>query len=112
VYNMKSTTSISKSGNGKPPFCEMQSKAVTAYLNLLRLKNYSESTISTYRNWFMFFLGHFPDRKPSEISKNEILDFLTARMETDKWSATVQNQLINAIKFFYEQVVKEQQADI
>lgn len=103
---MKSTTPISKSGRSKAVFSEMQNKAVAAYVNLLRLKNYSESTISTYRNWFMFFLSHFPERKPSEISKNEIMDFLTAWREQGRWSATVQNQLVNAIKFFYEKLLR------
>src|SRR5689334_18916187 len=72
----------------------------------MRLKNYSENTVSNYRNWFFFFLSCFPGRKPSAITKNEILDFLAAFRRSEKWSATSQNQLINSIKFFYEQLLK------
>ena len=80
--------------------------AIEAYIALLKLKNYSESTISVYRNWFTIFLTHFPDRKPSTILKSEIMDFLLAFHNSGKWSATSQNQLINAIKFFYEKLLK------
>lgn len=79
--------------------------ALKAYIELLRLRNYSENTIKNYRNWFLFFIIHFPDRKPSTLSKNEILDFLVAFRNSKSWSATSQNQLINAIKFFYEKLL-------
>lgn len=83
-----------------------QELAIKAYEEMLRLKNYSEHTIRNYRNWFILFLQHFPEDKPSQITRNEILDFLTAFRKSDKWSATSQNQLINAIKFFYEKLLE------
>jgi site-specific recombinase XerD len=55
---------------------------------------------------FTFFLSCFPNRKPSTITKNEILDFLAAFRKSKSWSATAQNQLINSIKFFYEQLLR------
>jgi site-specific recombinase XerD len=58
-----------------------------------------------YKNWFGIFLRSFPGRKPSTITKNEIMEFLTEYKKSDRWSATTQNQLINAIKFFYEKVI-------
>jgi integrase/recombinase XerD len=84
----------------------VQQTALKAYVELLRLKNYSENTIKNYRNWFAVFLSCFPARKPSTINKNEILDFLAAFRKRESWSATSQNQLINSIKFFYEQLLK------
>ncbi len=80
--------------------------AIQAYVEMLRLKNYSVNTIRNYANWFAYFLRYFPDRKPSRISKNEILDFLVRFRNSSKWSATTQNQLINAIKFFYEHLLR------
>jgi integrase/recombinase XerD len=85
---------------------DVQQKALAAYVELLRLKNYSPNTIKNYRNWFILFLQFFPDRKPSSITKNQVLDFLVAFRNSKKWSATSQNQLINAIKFFFEQLLK------
>ncbi len=82
-----------------------QTLAIRAYLEMLRLKNYSDHTIRNYRNWLILFLRHFPGHKPSAITKNEILDFLAAFRKSEKWSATSQNQMINAIKFFYEKLL-------
>ena len=84
---------------------EVQQKALAAYIAMLKLKNYSTNTILVYRNWFLFFLVHFPNHKPSSILKVEIMDFLVAFCNSSKWSATTQNQLINAIKFFYEKLL-------
>jgi len=83
-----------------------QSLAINAYEELLKLRNYSPQTIKTYTNWFQLFLRAFPEHKPSTITKQEILAFLLRHKNSQKWSATSQNQLINAIKFFYEHVLK------
>lgn len=42
------------------PFNEMQVSAINAYISLLKLKNYADNTIKTYRNWFLIFLKNFP----------------------------------------------------
>ena len=89
------------------PKSNFHSAALQAYVELLRLKNYSNNTLINYRNWFLYFLKHFPDRKPSTITKSEIMDFLVHFRKGNKWSATTQNQLINAIKFFYEKLLKQ-----
>lgn len=81
--------------------------ALYAYTHLMKLKNYSPNTIKNYSNWFYFFLKHFPDRKASTITRNEILNFLVLYRNSHKWSATTQNQLINAIKFFYEKLLNK-----
>ncbi len=88
------------------PISKIQQLALQAYIEMLRLRNYSENTIRNYQNWFLIFLRHFPERKPSEINKNEIMDFLVKFRNSPKWSATSQNQLVNAIKYFYEQLLK------
>jgi len=80
--------------------------ALKTYEDLLTLKNYSPRTIKTYTNWFVLFLRAFPDHKPSTITKQEILSFLLERRNNQSLSATSQNQLINAIKFFFENVLK------
>lgn len=75
----------------------MQHLALEAYANQLRLKIYSANTLNTYSTWFTTFLTHFPGRKPSGISKPEIMEFLVSYRNSNRWSATVQNQLINSI---------------
>ena len=72
---------------------------------MLRLKNYSPNTIHNYQNNFLRFLHRFPHHKPSSITKSEILQYLVQYRSEQNWSATIQNQKINAIKFFYEKVL-------
>lgn len=86
-------------GNG------IQRLALQAFIEMLRLKNYSNNTITTYKYWFIYFMRYFGHRKPSTITKYEIMDFLVAFKNNPKWSATTQNQLINSIKFFFEKVL-------
>ena len=80
--------------------------ALQAYIDLLRLKNYSPNTIKTYKSLFITFLNNFPDHKPSTITKFQIMDFMLRLRNKTGWSSTQQNQLINAIKFFYEKLLK------
>lgn len=84
----------------------MQILATNTCVELMRLKNYSSNTIINYRNWLLYFFEYFKYKKPSHITKSEIMDFLVHYRNSKKWSASTQNQLINAIKFFYEQLLK------
>jgi integrase/recombinase XerD len=89
------------------PSCDYHSFAFKAYVEQLRLMNYSENTIKNYSNWFLYFLRAFPDRKPSGITYNEIMIFLNKFRNGKSWSATSQNQLINSVKFFYEKILNQ-----
>jgi site-specific recombinase XerD len=80
--------------------------ALEAYVALMKLKNFSEATITVYRSLFTTFLTHFPAHKPSAITKHEVMEFLLTYRNSRKWSATIQNQFVSAIKFFYEGVLK------
>jgi len=104
----RDATAVNKKADKEKPVPQSHSHraAIDAYVALLKLKNYSPNTIRNYSNWFLVFLQHFPGRKPSSITRSEILDFLYAYRQSNKWSATVQNQLINAIKFFYEKLLQ------
>ncbi len=84
----------------------MQLKALAAYLALIDLKRYSPATRRSYGTAFRYFLSGFPGRKPSVISKAEIMDWLLRQQKVHDWSGSYQNLMINAIKFFYEQLLK------
>ncbi len=86
---------------------KIQQLAIAAYIETLRLRNYSDNTIKNYRNHFIPFLLYFENKKPSLITKNEIMDYLVMLRRKENWSSTHQNQVINSIKFFYEQVLKQ-----
>ncbi len=75
--------------------------------NLLR-KRYSPNTIKIYQTYFKDFIIYFRDRKLTEIGNSQINDYIVNLIKTKKISYSQQNQRINAIKFYYEQILKQE----
>ena len=75
------------------------------YLEKLKNRRYSLNTISTYTSLFKSFMQHFHPKAPSFITEQEIKNYLLREVERRKLSYSTQNQIINAIKFYYEQVL-------
>ena len=73
------------------------------YCQFIALKRYSSATLKNYRGAFQLFLAHHAPRLPLELSKQDVLDYLAGRVAAGI-SEAYQNTLINAIKFYYEQV--------
>ena len=71
------------------------------------LKRYSQNTIKTYSSCFLKFMQFFKDKKLEAISKEEIKKFILYLIRQKKVSPSTQNQYINAIKFYYEKVLKQ-----
>lgn len=84
---------------------QMHSSAMKAYLETLVLKNYSVNTVKNYRNHFQAFLAEHKYCRPSEITKKQVLKYLY-NSAGKKSGASEMNQKVNAIKFFYEKVLK------
>ncbi|MPQ47171.1 tyrosine-type recombinase/integrase [Marinifilum sp. N1E240] len=75
------------------------------YLEKLERLRYSESTIRTYSKYMRDFCTVFKDANLSEIGIDEINEYLHHQVQNDIISISQQNQLINAIKFYYEKVL-------
>jgi integrase/recombinase XerD len=71
----------------------------------MTLKRMSISTIKTYKNGFAQFLKFYDDIHPENITKEQIIQYLLYRIQTDKISESIQNNFINAIKCYYEFVL-------
>ena len=78
----------------------------TEYSELLIRKRYSQSTINTYKSYFLQFIKYFLDRNPESIMPHEINAYILDLIESRHISASQQNQIINAIKFYYEKVLE------
>ncbi len=76
-----------------------------AYLEKLTLRRYSWSTVKTYKTLFRDFINYYPTRPVDEITEKEILAYLRFLVQERGISGSYQNQVINAIKFYYEQVL-------
>jgi len=70
------------------------------------LKGYSKATHSSYRSCMIRFLTFFESRDLVSITKEEIEGFVGHLISKYKISENMQNQMINAIKFYYEQVLE------
>ncbi len=72
----------------------------------LVLKQYSDSSIQVYKKMFIVFLGKFMHRNLKEVTKEDIEGFVYELIKKSKISESYQNQLINAIKAYYEHALK------
>ncbi len=73
---------------------------------MLVLKRYSYNTLKSYRSIFRDFLGFLAGRHPADAAKEDILRYMEIRIRENKWSESTQNTAINALKFYYEKVLK------
>ena len=80
-------------------------KLPEAYYDMLDQKRYSESTKSTYINYFKDFLRYFKNQNLNDITTEQINQYLLELIRKEKISDSQQNQRINSIKFYYEKVI-------
>lgn len=70
----------------------------------LESRRYSKSTIKTYTEAIKVFLSYCCEKHPSEISNTDLVLFNRNFIIKKCYSASYQNQVINAIKLFYLKV--------
>jgi integrase/recombinase XerD len=75
------------------------------FIKTLVLKNYSPNTIRTYKSMMQEFLVYYRDFDPGKITDEQIREYLLYLIGHRDISLSYQNQSINAIKFYYEQVL-------
>ena len=71
----------------------------------LTLKAYSRSTITTYKNMLTVFFSKFMNYDIKQITKEQIEGFVYQLIKENNISESYQNQMINAIKAYYEHVL-------
>ena len=71
----------------------------------LLLLRYAHNTRKTYRNFFIPFLKHFESSCIQELTVSQIEQYAVSRIRMKGLGPTSQNQLINAVKFYYEKVL-------
>jgi site-specific recombinase XerD len=75
------------------------------FIKTMTLKNYAQNTIRTYKSMMQEFLEYYRDLDPAKITEEQIRDYLLHLIEERNVSISYQNQSINAIKFYYEQIL-------
>ena len=75
------------------------------YVQKLQINRYAASTARTYTHYFEIFMKNFKDTKLLSINEQDILAYMQALVNMGK-SDTYINQMLNAIKFYYEVVLE------
>ena len=70
----------------------------------LRSKRYSESTVKTYTEALVTFLKYYWNKPVADISNQDVITFNNDFILKNKLSASYQNQVVNAIKLFFDKV--------
>ncbi|TXF87835.1 tyrosine-type recombinase/integrase [Neolewinella aurantiaca] len=70
----------------------------------LKVKRYSYSTVKGYLSHLRAFLAAHPGIKTAEVTSEVIRTYIVKRAQTGNYSESTQNQMLNAIKFWLEQV--------
>lgn len=79
--------------------------AMQRYIDLLTQKRYSKNTCQIYISYFSSFLKKLNNYHPDQVNANQINRYIRHLIRTQQISASTQNQIINAIKFYYEKVL-------
>lgn len=74
------------------------------YADTLFRQYYSYNTIKTYVRYFRHFLSHFGAAKIDDLEKGSIINYFDLWVKKDVADSSI-NQLINAIKYYYEKVL-------
>ncbi len=76
-------------------------QAINEYSRWMRQRRYADQTIKTYVSMLIVFFSHYPEKAIDKISLKNIEDFNYYFIIQKGFSASYQNQMINAIKLFY-----------
>ncbi len=69
-------------------------------------KRYSPSTIKSYTDSVKSFLGHSGSKKLSEFCNDDMVNYINDHIIANGLSFSLQNQVINATKLFFKEIVK------
>ncbi len=78
------------------------------YIEILQLKAYSPNTINTYRNEFAQLLYILKDTKVDDLDADRLRGYFLYCINTLKLSENTLHSRINAVKFYFEQVLKRE----
>src|SRR5690606_17912309 len=85
-----------------PPSTEVITGEVKAFEDWMRNKRYSESTIKTYKESVAIFIRFLGNRPLDEIDNEDFEKFNKEYIIERAYSASFQNQVVNAVKLFFQ----------
>jgi integrase/recombinase XerD len=82
--------------------------ALSKLVETLQLRAYSHSTITTYRNEFAQLLYILKDKHVDELDATKLRSYFLYCINTLKLSENTLHSRINAVKFYFEQVLRRE----
>jgi len=77
---------------------------IEKFKNWMRSKRYSINTIGTYTDALVVFLKYYHNKPIDQITNDDIIEFNNKYILANTYSASYQNQMVNAIKLFFRTV--------
>lgn len=84
-----------------PALNEVAAPKEEQFKKWMHSKRYSENTVSTYTDALVIFLRYFSAKAINEINNQDVIDFTNYYLLANKFSASYQNQMVNALKLFF-----------
>lgn len=105
IVNKKNTSNTEQSGKKeKIQLTEETLMRIQGFEDWLRIHRYSENTIKTYRDALRVFFIFLENKSVNEITNEDILEFNKTYILANNYSASYQNQVINALKLFFSKI--------
>lgn len=79
--------------------------ALEKFVEQLKLKAYSNSTITTYRNEFIQLLRLIKNKPVDDLTTDELRRYMVYAMENEGIKENTAHSRLNALKFYFEQVL-------
>ena len=86
------------------PLDEIKSNEIVRFEHYLQSKRYSSNTIKVYTETLRVFLRYFANKAIEEISNEDLIAFNNDYILKNNFSSSYQNQLVNAVKFYYSAI--------
>ena len=99
---------IKKPSDALPDLNKVQKEKINQFNYWLKSKRYSGSTIGTYMDSIQTFLRYYSTKNLSEITNEDLIIFNNEYILANHYSASYQNQIVNAVKLFFRTIENKQ----
>lgn len=94
-----------REGSEPTVFSPANERALALFRQYLETRRYSRRTVKTYMESMRTFLLHFSGREASSLTQEDVIRFNAEYILKKGYSWSYQNQVISAVKLFYQAVM-------
>ncbi len=76
------------------------------FIEMLRTRRYSPSTIRSYTAHFSAFMKYYSETNPKDLNDDHVSRYIQSLVSERQASPSYQKMAVNAIKFYYEKVLR------